>query len=62
MSDDIRVLLRRLRRQGFTVRVGGSGHHRVTSPAGDTITIAATPRSSALHQVRRDLRRIGARL
>lgn len=62
MNKDVKKLLARVRRQGFTVRPGGSGHHRVTAPDGATVTVASTPRSTALHRVRKDLRRIGARL
>lgn len=62
MNKDTKKLLARARRQGFTIRRGGTGHYRVTSPAGDTVTVASTPRSGVLHRVRADLRRIGARL
>lgn len=60
--NDVKQLLKRVRKQGFAVRVGGTGHYRVTSPGGDTVTLAATPRSSGLARARADLRRIGARL
>jgi hypothetical protein len=59
-SKDVRALIRRLRKQGYQVRLGGTGHYRVTGPRGDTITIAASPRARALHQVKAGLRRIGA--
>jgi hypothetical protein len=61
---DVRQLLARLRRQGFTWRVGGSGHYRVKAPGGDTVTVASTPSRGgrALANTRAALRRIGARL
>jgi hypothetical protein len=59
--NDVKQLLRRVRKQGFAVRVGGTGHYRV-SRGGQSVTVSATPRSSALAKVRADLRRIGARL
>lgn len=56
-------LLAELRRQGFTVRLGGSGHWRVTSPGGETVTVPATPKSwRSLRNTRAELRRIGADL
>lgn len=62
MNKDVQQLLKKLRSQGFRTRFGGSGHYRVTSPDGRTVTMAATPRSSSLIKARADLRRIGARL
>ena len=64
MNKDVQQLLRRVRRQGFAVRVGGTGHYRVTSPAGRTITVAATPRAGrrSIANMRAALKRNGARL
>ncbi|WP_329131468.1 hypothetical protein OG552_10280 [Streptomyces sp. NBC_01476] len=64
MNKDVQQLLDRLRAQGFHVRFGGSGHYRVRSPAGRTISLAATPRGGrrALANMRAQLRRIGAHL
>lgn len=65
MNKDVQQLLRRIRRQGFHVRIGGGGHYRITAPNdGRTITVAATPRAGrrSLANARAALRRIGARL
>ncbi len=62
MNKDTKKLLKRLRAQGFRVRRGGTGHHRVTAPSGASVSVSSTPRSGSLARVRADLRRIGARL
>jgi hypothetical protein len=63
VSKDTEQMLDRIRAQGFTVRLGGSGHYRVTSPGGTTLTIPATPKTRrSLANTRAALRRIGARL
>jgi predicted RNA binding protein YcfA (HicA-like mRNA interferase family) len=60
-SKDTEQLLDELRSQGFEVRVGGSGHYRVKSPAGRTTTIPKTPATRrSLRNTRAALRRIGA--
>jgi hypothetical protein len=63
-SKDTRALLRRLRKQGFAIRLAGSGHYMVTGLTGAVVTVAATPRGGrrSLLNARADLRRIGARL
>ncbi|MFJ5532394.1 hypothetical protein [Streptomyces sp. NPDC093261] len=63
-NKDVTALIRRLRRQGFTCRLAKSGHWRVTSPAGVTLTVPATPGGGnrGLRNTRADLRRIGAQL
>jgi 2'-5' RNA ligase len=63
MNKDVQQLLRRVRRQGFRVRFGGSGHYRV-SRHGRAVTLAATPRGGrrSLANARAALRRIGADL
>lgn len=63
-SKDTRTLLRRLRKQGFSIRLAGSGHWRVTGLSGHTVTVASTPRGGrrSLLNTRADLKRIGARL
>lgn len=64
MNKDIQQLLRRLRRQGFTIRHARSGHYRISNPTGTTVTVASTPHAGrrAHHNIRASLRRIGARL
>lgn len=64
MNKDTQQLLKRVRRQGFQVRFGGTGHYRVTNRTGRTVTLAATPRGGrrSLANARAALRRIGARL
>jgi hypothetical protein len=58
---DTRLLLKRLRAQGFEIRRGGSGHYRATAPCGETVTIPATPKSwRSLRNTRAELRRFGA--
>lgn len=57
-------LIRRLKQQGFSARIGGSGHWRVTNPAGVTITVPRTPcrgNRSWLNMLA-NLKRIGADL
>jgi hypothetical protein len=63
MNKDVQQLLRRVRRQGFRVRVGGTGHYLV-SRHGKRTTLAATPRGGrrSLANARAALRRIGADL
>lgn len=63
MNKDVKQLLARVRKQGFHVRFGGTGHYRISSPGGDTVTVGSTPRGGrSLHKARADLRRIGAQL
>jgi 2'-5' RNA ligase len=64
VNKDVQQMLRRVRRQGFHVRLGGAGHYRITNQDGRTITVAATPRAGrrSLANARAALRRIGARL
>lgn len=62
-KKEIDQFRRRLRRQGFAVRLGGSGHWRVTSPSGETITMPRTPGGGrSVRNVRASLRKIGAKL
>jgi 2'-5' RNA ligase len=63
VNKEIQQLLARVRRQGFHVTFGGSGHYRVTRH-GKTVTLSATPRGGrrSLANARAALRRIGARL
>ena len=63
-AKDTRALLRRLRKQGFAIRLAGSGHWRVTGLNGATVTVASTPSSGrrSYLNTRADLKRIGARL
>jgi hypothetical protein len=66
VSDkDIKQLLSELRRQGFEVRRGGSGHFIVTSPDSQVASVSATPtggRGRSLTNAKARLRRIGADL
>lgn len=63
MSKDTEQLLDVVRRQGFAVRLGGSGHYRVTGPDGETVTVPKTPATRrSLANTRAALRRIGARV
>lgn len=61
--NDTKRLLARVRKQGFAVRLGGSGHY-IVSRGGHRVTLAATPRAGrrSLANARAALRRIGARL
>lgn len=61
---DTNRLIRALRRQGCTARVGGSGHWRVTSPAGVTITMPRTPNGGnrSWKNMRANLKRLGVNL
>lgn len=60
-SKDFRKLLDQVRAQGFTVRLGGSGHWVVTSPDGGVTSVSRTPGGRrALTNTRARLRRIGA--
>jgi hypothetical protein len=62
---DTRQLIRRLREQGYTVRLAKSGHYRVTGPSGATVTMPATPGrgNRSMANVRANLRKhIGADL
>lgn len=63
MNKDVQQLLRRVRRQGFRVRFGGTGHYHV-SRGGRRAVLAATPRGGrrSLANARAALRRIGADL
>lgn len=63
-SKDMRVLLDKVRGQGFRVRLCGSGHYVVTSRRG-VVSVSATPsggRSRSLTNTRAALRRIGAQV
>lgn len=63
-KKDVRQLLRRLHRQGFTIRIARSGHYRVTGPCGGVVTVASSPHGGrrSLANARAALRRIGAQL
>lgn len=61
-SKDFRQLLDKVRGQGFTVRLCGSGHWVVTSRRG-VVSVSSTPSGGrALANTRAALRRIGARV
>lgn len=60
MNKDLKVLLKKAREQGFTVRMNRRQHYRVTSPSGETISTPSTPSDyRSLREVRSKLRRIG---
>ncbi|WP_413102261.1 hypothetical protein [Streptomyces sp. Inha503] len=63
-KKDADQLIRRIKKQGFTVRLGGRDHWRITSPSGETITAPKTPSSGnrSLANMRANLKRLGARL
>jgi hypothetical protein len=64
VNKDVQQMLRRIRRQGFAVRISGSGHYLCTTPDGARrASIPATPRGGrALTGIRGTLRRLGADL
>ena len=53
---DVRALVRKLCKQGFSVELTKGGHLRVTNPAGQHINIANTPSDA------RSIRNLSARL
>lgn len=63
MTDpDVKKVVRRLRRAGYAVSTGGSGHFQVRDAAGRLLmTMAATPSDwRAMRKIRSDARRLGA--
>lgn len=64
MNKDVQQFLRTIRRQGFTVRLSGSGHYLCTTPDGTRrASIPSTPRGGrAVAGIRGTLRRLGADL
>ncbi|MEH0417876.1 hypothetical protein [Streptomyces sp. B21-083] len=63
MNKDVQQYLRKIRRQGFAVRISGSGHYLCTAPDGRRASIPATPRGGkAVTGIRATLRQLGARL
>jgi predicted RNA binding protein YcfA (HicA-like mRNA interferase family) len=62
-NQDVRRILKVLSQQGFTVRMNRKNHYRVTSPAGDTVTVPCMPCDPrSLINVRAKLRKVGADL
>lgn len=61
MHKDSKHLIRKLRRMGAEISIGGSTHYRVRNPAnGVTITIAISPSDFRWkHKVKQDLKRLG---
>jgi hypothetical protein len=63
VNKDVQAYLRAIRRQGFTVRLNGSGHYQCTAPDGRRASIPGTPRGGrAVTGIRAALRRLGAQL
>lgn len=64
MNKDVQQYLRAIRRQGFTVRLSGSGHYLCTTPDGKRrVSVPSTPRGCrAVTGIRSALRRLGAEL
>ncbi|MGW0837107.1 hypothetical protein [Streptomyces prunicolor] len=64
MNKDVQQMLRRIRRQGFHVRLSGAGHYLCTTPDGkQRASIPGTPRGGrAITSIRGTLRRLGADL
>nr|WSX25642.1 hypothetical protein OG690_38525 [Streptomyces tubercidicus] len=61
MNRDIQDILKRVKKQGFAVRMNAKRHYRVTSPGGDTVTVPSTPSDQrSVKNVRSKLRKIGA--
>lgn len=61
-SKDIRDLLDKVREQGFTVRLAGSGHYVVSGRRG-RVSVPSTPSGGrTVANTRAALRRIGVRL
>lgn len=60
-KKDIRQLIRRLCRQGWTAQLRASGHWRLTNPAGEWMTCALSPRGNRAYvRARQDARKLGA--
>lgn len=64
MNKDVQRMIRAIQRQGFTVRVSGSGHYLCTSPDGTRrVSVPSTPRGARpVTGIRGTLRRLGAQL
>ena len=62
MNSNARKFVRSLKRKGWSWEYHGSGHIRLTSPDGKTVTMASTPSDRrALKNVMADVRRISVR-
>jgi hypothetical protein len=60
-QKDIRQLVGKLRRQGWAAVIARSGHWRLTTPSGEQMTCAYSPKGDrALRNARQDARRLGA--
>lgn len=63
MSSDLRILVRRLRRQGWTAEITKGGHRRFTSPEGEVVFGPFSPSDHrAIRNMVARLRRAGARI
>jgi hypothetical protein len=59
VHKDLRKLVRRALKQGFTCEQRGSKHFLLTSPSGATVTIGSTANAGGVRDAERHLRRAG---
>lgn len=52
-------LVKKLRKQGFTVERTGSGHWKVTNEKGESTTLAFSPRKVPQHKTLKHLEEMG---
>jgi predicted RNA binding protein YcfA (HicA-like mRNA interferase family) len=59
VNKEVQQLIRRLKDQGFVVRVARNGHYRVTAPDGRQVTVPSSPSGGnrSLANARAGLRR-----
>jgi hypothetical protein len=64
VNKDVQHMIRAIKRQGFHVRISGSGHYLCTTPDGlRRASVPSTPRGGrAVTGIRSALRRLGAEL
>lgn len=62
-QGDLRPLLRKIRKLGFSLETTSGGHLRVTAPSGDFTITSATPGSAkAIYRLRSWLRHQGCEM
>lgn len=60
-KKDIRQMVQKLCKQGWTAELRRSGHWRLPNPAGRWMTCAWSPKgNNALQKARQDARKLGA--